>query len=363
LKKNRILVAPLDWGLGHATRCIPIIDGLLRRGAEVLIAAEGETYSLLKGEFPDLIFLSLSGYNIKYSSRLPTWLAVLMQIPKVILSIWKEHRWLKRTIRKENISAVISDNRFGLWSREVKSIYITHQVMIKCPKRLKIFEPLLYRIHHFFISKYHECWIPDYPSKEKNLSGDLSHLYPLPANAKFIGPLSRFSSKSEYKHEYDVAAIISGPEPQRTDFEERIKRVLSGTSLKTIIIRGKPSGKNTGSDTDNHPHLSSKNLERVLTASNLVISRAGYSGVMDLVRMKKNAVLIPTSGQTEQEYLANELMKRRIFFSMKQSELDLIKALEESKKYSVENFAGDEQEIQFIEALQGVMDYQQGTRE
>jgi uncharacterized protein (TIGR00661 family) len=360
LNKEKILIAPLDWGLGHATRCIPIIYVLLQKGCEVIIAASGESGELLKKEFPQLKYIPLKGYDIKYSNHLPSWLAVGKQIPKIILKIWQEHRWLKKIIDQEKISVVISDNRFGLWNNNIRSVYITHQVMIKCPKGLKIFEPILYFIHRFFISRYSQCWVPDFASKEKNLSGDLSHKYHLPANAIYIGSLSRFIYSPAAEYKYDVAAIVSGIEPQRTIFESQLKKQLAKLSLKSIIVSGKPSEEKEekSENVSSVSHLTSNHLETTLAASKLIICRSGYSGIMDLVRMKKNAVLIPTPGQTEQEYLAEELMKKGIFFSAKQSGFNLADSIEESKRFSIENFEKKEEHGLLIEAVEKLMDCQ-----
>jgi hypothetical protein len=187
-KPKKVLVAPLDWGLGHATRCIPIINELLAKDVELIIAADGEIAKLLQIEFPDIRQIPLKGYDVKYFIGIPAWLSVSIQIPKIVIRIWQEHHWLKRIVTEEEITNVISDNRFGLWNKKIHSVYITHQVMIKCPKGLKIFETLVYLIHRLFISRYSECWIPDLASKEKNLSGDLSHKYPLPKNSKIYRP-------------------------------------------------------------------------------------------------------------------------------------------------------------------------------
>jgi UDP-N-acetylglucosamine transferase subunit ALG13 len=358
-KSKKILVAPLDWGLGHATRCIPIIKKIQAKGGELLIAGDGEIAKLLQDEFPDIRQIPLKGYNLKYFIGIPAWLSVTIQIPKIVIRIWQEHYWLKRIVDEEGITNVISDNRFGLWNKKIHSVYITHQVMIKCPNGLKIFEQLLYLMHRFFISRYSECWIPDFASNKNNLSGDLSHKYPLPLNAKYIGLLSRFVLTKTPQMKFDLAAIVSGAEPQRSIFEKQIANGMEKISLKTIILQGKPSEnrKHYVGKQLTVSHLNSRDLESIICASQLVLCRAGYSGIMDLIRLKKNAVLIPTPGQTEQEYLADELMKKRIFFSMKQEVFDLRVALQESKKYSVENFKEEQNADTLMKTLTELMDY------
>ena len=159
-KKPRILVAPLDWGLGHATRCIPIITELIAKDCEVLIGARGEAKALLEQEFPQLLFLSSTGYRMKYS-RKRRWLTlkIFLQFPKIIAGIYNEHKWLKKIIKEQAIDAVISDNRFGMYNSAVYCIYITHQLTIKTGNRFT--QWFAQKIHYHFINKYRECWIPD----------------------------------------------------------------------------------------------------------------------------------------------------------------------------------------------------------
>jgi len=171
--KSRILIAPLDWGLGHATRCIPIINELLANNCEVLVAAENGTKSLLQKEFPQLVFLPLAGYRIKYSYQRSLFpLKILLQSPGLIYSICKEHHWLKKTVKTYNIDAVISDNRFGLFHSSIPSVYITHQLLIKTGNNFG--EKIAQKIHYWFIKKYSICWVPDFEG-DNNIAGELSH--------------------------------------------------------------------------------------------------------------------------------------------------------------------------------------------
>ncbi|TMI85631.1 MAG: glycosyl transferase family 28, partial [Bacteroidetes bacterium] len=116
LRKLRILVAPLDWGLGHATRCIPIIQHLLKADVEVWLAGEGAQEKLLADEFPDLPFLSLHGYRIRYArSAIGLVKNILFQAPKIVKAIRNENKWLAKMIDEHHFDAVISDNRYGLY--------------------------------------------------------------------------------------------------------------------------------------------------------------------------------------------------------------------------------------------------------
>ena len=212
----KILVAPLDWGLGHATRCIPIIKYLLEKKCEVVIGADGRPLQLLQKEFSALEFVVMPGYNISYPKDGSMVLKMAIQIPKILTGIKHEHELLKKIIKEKKIDAVISDNRFGLWSGEVPCVFITHQLMVKSP----FGEKIIHQLNKNYISKYSECWVPDH-SGENNLSGDLSHKFSLPKNVKFIGALSRFTNEFILQKKYDLLIILSGPESQRTVFEKK----------------------------------------------------------------------------------------------------------------------------------------------
>lgn len=328
------MVAPLEWGLGHATRCIPIIKELIIQNCEVFIAAEGATFSLLKHEFPDVIFLPLMGYRVRYSRKknfLP-W-KILSQFPKMTFTIYKEHQWLKKVVKEYKIDAVISDNRFGLYHSKIPCVYITHQLLIKTGNAFS--EIIAKRIHYYFIKKYKECWVPDF--EKAGLAGELSHPKKLPGNVKYIGCLSRFEIIQAEK-KYDLLIMISGPEPQRTIFEQELLKELTSYPGKALFIRGLPGSnvelKNENESLEIKNHISSQELNEAIMQSDMVISRCGYTTVMDLIKLQKQAILIPTPGQTEQEYLAKYLLEKKMFYTTDQEGFSLQTALEQSKKNS-----------------------------
>jgi predicted glycosyltransferase len=345
-QKKRILVCPLDWGLGHATRCIPIIRLLLQKNQDVLIAGSGRSFILLKQEFPTLEFIDLPGYDIRYSKN---GLAIQMffSIPRILKGIKREHELLKNIVQEKKIDIVISDNRFGLWSHQAKTIFITHQLSIKSP----LGEYVLHRINLHYIKKYDQCWIPD-SEGESNLSGELTHTYSFPENAFFIGLLSRFTNQLPsttpatafgLKKSYDVMVIISGPEPQRSIFEKLILKQVSTIPLRFLITRGITEQApivETKGNIDIVSHLSSTEMEAAILSASMIVSRSGYSTLMDLAALNKKAVFIPTPGQTEQEYLAERCMKNGVAYFEDQSNFNLKNALEKGVLYTGFKYAG-----------------------
>ncbi len=329
-------MAPLDWGLGHATRCIPIIRSLLNMGHEVLLAANGRSYHLLKQEFPELAFLTLPEYQIRYPKNRRMVSKMMMQTPGIIRGMLREHRHLARCIKEHRIEGVISDNRYGLWSDQVPCVLMTHQLKIKMPEDFRWMQAPLYRLLRWIMAKYTFCWIPDYAG-EPNLSGELSHEYSLPEHASFVGPLSRFSPVNNDAPGYELLILLSGPEPQRTLFEEILLDQLKPIDRRVLMVCGKTEQQEQQQVAPNVKlvsHLAARELNEAIAQAGLVIARSGYSTIMDLAALQKKAILVPTPGQTEQEYLAKRLKDLEICYTRDQGSFDLQKALSESVGYA-----------------------------
>ncbi len=338
----RILVAPLDWGLGHATRCIPIINVLKEHNIEVIIAADGLVAVILQNEFPSLVILPLKGYKINYSkSKMFFFIKMLAQFPFVIASIYYEKRWLKRTVARYKIDAVISDNRFGLYLNKTPCVYVTHQLYIQTGNRL--LNKIAQLIHYHFINKYNECWVPDSEGVQ-NLAGKLSHPVVFPEiPVKYLGVLSRFKIiQTEIK--YDLLILLSGPEPQRSLFENILMHQLTNYEGTVVLVRGLPEKANIlhleNKNLIVHDHLAADSLNKLIQQSENIIARCGYSTVMDLVTLKHKAILVPTPGQTEQEYLAKYLMENKLFYTCSQEDFLLQEALDNATKHCFSDATG-----------------------
>jgi uncharacterized protein (TIGR00661 family) len=356
--KPRVLVAPLDWGLGHATRSIPVINGLIKHGCEVIIAADGAGRVLLEKEFPGLQFRQLKGYQVQYShSRFWMQAKLFLQFPKIIIRICREQIWLKKAVKELSIDAVISDNRMGLYHSSVRCAYITHQLRIKTGGRIS--EWLAQKIHYWFINKYVECWVPD-AANETNLAGELSHPVLLPrVPVKYLGPLSRFEKK-EADIKYDLMIILSGPEPQRTIFEKIILKEVEKFSGRALLVRGLPENeeklKSIAASLEIQNHLPACEMNQAVLEAGIIISRPGYTTVMDLVRLQKKAILIPTPGQTEQEYLSAYLFRQKLFLCVAQGSFSLADALKNAASFSFSNVAFSQNDhekviVDFIQRL------------
>lgn len=343
-RKKRILVSPLDWGLGHATRCIPIIHELLSQNVEVIIASDERPLKILKTEFPFLTFIKLKGYDISYQEKGSFFWKIFKLTPGILRKILNEHEALKVIVEKYEIDGIISDNRFGLFHKTVPTIFITHQVWIDAG----IFSGIIQLMNKWFLNKHIDVWIPDFEG-DYNLSGKLSHKKNHGLKLSYLGPISRFKkSATNLNKQYDLIAILSGPEPQRTIFENMILSQLSFSNLKAVLVRGTP-GKNLPSNHLNveiFDHLSAKDLQEKIELSAFVLSRSGYTTIMDLSILNKKAFFVPTPGQTEQEYLAENLAEQKKAVIQNQKSFDLLAGITEIENISALNLNSEENKIQ-----------------
>ena len=375
---RRILISPLDWGLGHASRIIPLIDKHLELGDNVIIAGSGMSLNLLKKHFPHLHSIEIPSFTMKYSAGKSQVWAVAKAFPRLIYYSIREHKALKRIVNEENIDFIISDNRFGLFHKTVPSAYITHQILIKLPKGWAWLEPFVAFVHRCIINRFTECWVPDFENMSESLAGELSHPAIMPENVKYIGILSRFSKRCTpyggatdgititqaspvlrtsdtclqnritpygreniitdcardfipFGHQYvsparlclsklnialaysqnsSLLTILSGAEPQRTMLEKELLMSLQEDQHENIIlVQGKVEAEQKVSKVGKvtvYNYMNTEELQEYILKADKIICRSGYSSIMDIHALGKlqNATLIPTPGQTEQEYLA-----------------------------------------------------------
>jgi len=308
-QKRRILISPLNWGLGHATRLIPLINILIKQGHYCLLAGEAPSITILKDEFPQLPVVQLQGFNIKLSKSNQQGLKLLTQAPSLFKAIKSEYLQSQKLIEENHINLIISDNRYGVHSDKVASIIITHQTQPYIGKAFRFFRPLSNQIIKKLIRKFDECWIPDMKAPD-NLTGNLS--IPIQSlTTKHLGLLSRLATQkiaNTVSRTPDILVILSGPEPHRSKLEEILIKKFINTDFKVTILKAKPGSKVENiKNIELLPHCDVSTFKNLILKSKNIVCRSGYSTIMDLFYCNKKAILIPTPGQYEQEYLAHRM--------------------------------------------------------
>lgn len=326
--KKKVIVAPLNWGLGHASRCVPIINALQENNYVPIIASDGNALTFLQKEFSELEVLRLPSYNISYGKNLK--LGLLLQSPKILKALKEEKKVIEGFITKnKEVVGVISDNRFGARSSILPSVYITHQINVLSGTTTSITS----KIHQKIIKKFDECWVPDNANSE--FSGKLSKSNKN-LNQKNIGVLSRFK-KNKAKKTIDVLAILSGPEPNRSFLEKKLIEAFLMFDKKVVLVKGKVENQQKESVLKNitiYNFMLSDELEKTIQKAKLVISRSGYTSIMDLAILEKKVYFVPTKNQSEQEYLANYLEEKKIAPFCKEEDFTLNNLLE------IDNYSG-----------------------
>lgn len=334
MRRNKtVLVAALDWGLGHASRCIPIISFLEKKGYNLILASSEKAGLLLQKQFPNLKYIELPSYQVNYAKHARTDWKIAIQAPKIIAAIKKEQFFLQSICAQYKIDAIISDNRFGLYHPSIPTAFISHQLALQTG----LFQPLARLVNAFqkkYIQKFSECWVPDNEG-ENNLSGSLSnaHSYNIPIH--YLGPLSRtFYLDEQQSYNYQFCFLLSGPEPQRSIFEEKIVTALEINSPKAIIVRGTQE-----KSTIHYPEncsvfdiLTDQDLQKVINQTEVVVSRSGYSSIMDAANWQKKWAFSPTPHQPEQEYLAKRLKDNFGMYVFKANQISLSDIIKYSKK-------------------------------
>jgi uncharacterized protein (TIGR00661 family) len=325
MKRKRVLICPLGWGLGHASRVIPIIEAFLNLGHEVLVAANNQSLRLLSHRFPDIQTIRFPSFEVRLargkSQTIPL-IGVALRLPFHTL---KEHFMLRRLIRQYQIDLVISDNRYGLWCQGTNTILITHQLRVLFPKPFRFLEPAGQVFIRWIAERFTACWIPDNQGAY-SIAGKLSHPTRLPRNAKYIGMLSRFTNYGVTPVHpcWDLVGIASGPNPHRELLIAEIEKLATRHNLKTLIVKGLPEEGDSIVEKDGicyAGHLGDNEFASVVKTTKYLVCRAGYSTIMDLFALRTRGLLVPTPGQTEQEYLASHLASKQLFEVVQQSKL------------------------------------------
>jgi hypothetical protein len=347
-----------------------VIQHLIYEGCDVIIACNSQQKTLLEAEFPHLTYHELEGYGIRYAkNRWITMSRILFQLPKMMIRVKREHRWLQEFLSANPVDAIISDNRFGLYSKFVPSVFITHQLTVKTGLGAW-FDRRARALNYSRINRFSEVWIPD-NGNGYSIAGELAKPDELPSPpVKYLGGISRFEAcnaihdaveegeldgslvEETVSRQIDLLIILSGPEPQRTIFEKMLLEQLPSFKGTVVLVRALP-GKNIKGEkilphvTSFH-HLPGPALNRMVCKASLVISRSGYTTVMDLLKTKKKSILVPTPGQAEQEYLAIHLEKEKLACSVAQKRFNLQQAVQQAASFPFQTFDDDMQQYKAV---------------
>jgi hypothetical protein len=333
MPKN-ILIAPLDWGLGHTTRCIPLIRYIQSIGHIPVIAGNHSQRIFIEETFPGIKLIHLDGYNITYS-KWNKWaqIGLLAQLPKITAAIKSEHQWLLNIVGEHKIDGIISDNRYGLFHPAIPSVIMTHQLQVISGFGDSA-DQAIQKLHYKYLNRFQATWVVD-AADGHSLGGKLSHARVLPRNTGYIGLLSQFDDLAvqpplDSSHAKKIMILLSGPEPQRSILSQLLWKQAVNYKRKIVFVEGSKNAVAPESIPEHicyHKRLTSDKLLLPLGDAEMVICRSGYSTLMDLMVLRKKAILIPTPGQTEQEYLGRHLHEQDIFYCAKQSAFKLDAAL------------------------------------
>ncbi|RMF60740.1 MAG: hypothetical protein D6748_03400 [Calditrichaeota bacterium] len=337
MNRGRVFYAVLNMGLGHASRSLSIIQEFLRRGWEVLIGSNGRALEFLKKEFPGIPYVVTPGYDLKYSESSHQVLTLSLQIPHFLKKIFEEQQFCQQVVREYEPSLIVSDHCYGMYHHQVPSYFLSHQIYFALPRGLSYFSAIPSQFNFYFHRKYRKVLIPDYADgKGGVLSGALSRVPKKSSRYAYIGLLSSISRK-DAPDEIDILVSISGPEPQRSIFEQKILSQISSLNGKIIVTLGKSEidkRETVGENITIYSHLPRRMMGEVYNRARFIISRSGYSTLMELAELGKPALLVPTPGQTEQEYLARWVWERQWFYSVSQQKLNLERDLETAVQYA-----------------------------
>jgi uncharacterized protein (TIGR00661 family) len=343
---KHVLVSPLSWGLGHATRDLPIIRHLLERGHHVTIAAEGRGLTLLQNEVPECDFVELRDYPTPYSATRFFVPKFVMMAPLMLRAMALEARNVRRLLARRHFDLIISDNRFNVCDRDTPSFLISHQLRFHTPMVLRPLEFVTELFNYFYHRYFTAVIVPDYPDPEANLSGRLAHrlLFARHRKIYYAGVLASVE-RMHVPEDVDVFISVSGPEPQRTEFERIVlDRVGDIDAGRIVVTLGKPEVQEVREINHRvtvHGFLDRKGQQEMLNRARLVVCRSGYTTVMELAELGKKALFIPTPGQTEQEYLARYYAEHGFFHAVSQYELDLPRDIERARRTAGLPFEAD----------------------
>jgi len=352
----KVLYGICSWGLGHATRSLPVIRRLIKEGADITIISHGNSLEFLRKELrgEEIRFFDIKDYPIPVSETKGAFIAKsIMYWPKFMRRMNRGIKFVAKLSEREKFDVIISDGRYDIYSRRIPSFLITHQVRILNPFKLRIFEFGSEIFNLFFLKRFVKFLIPDYENSD-NLSGKLSHdLRLIKRNQiSYIGVLSDFR-KRDLRKDIDLLVSLSGPEPQRGILERILMNQIKNLDRRIVFTLGRPDKDifRREKNIEIYSIVSKEKREELMNRAKMIVARSGYSTIMDLAIVKTKALLIPTPGQVEQEYLAKYHLRKKSFYCVEQSEIDLPRDLEIAK-----DFTGIRRECDVEKSVEKIME-------
>ncbi|HNQ35034.1 MAG TPA: glycosyltransferase [bacterium] len=335
---SRILVSPLSWGLGHATRDIPIIRELLEHGHRVSIAGSGRAMELLKQEFPHCDFFELEDYPPPYTATRYFLAKFIAYIPLILHAIRLEHESTRRLLAEHPCDLIISDNRFGVHAPGVPSFFISHQLRFYVPDYLRPGGYISARFNSSCHRNFRRVIVPDNPPEKGSLSGLLSeNRFPATQERLYYAGILSSVDPVAAAEDIDYLISISGPEPQRSKLEELVLQQAAKLPGRKVILLGLPAETRRfqlDERTEVRNHATREEMAALMSRAKFIITRSGYTTMMELAELgKRRALLIPTPGQTEQEYLSLYYQQQGWFYSQSQYRLDLVRDIQATSDY------------------------------
>jgi uncharacterized protein (TIGR00661 family) len=330
-----VIYAVCSWGLGHATRSLPVIRKLIDENNNITIISNGRSLDLLKKELGNAIdYIDIPDYPMLLSENSRQFMAKsVIYWPVFIRKMQSGLSKVTKMLKNMNCDVIVSDGRYDVYSKKIPSFFISHQIRIMNPLRIRMFETGSEIFNMFFFKRFVGVIVPDY--KDDNLSGDLSHnLRKIDENKiHYIGVLSDFKKKKT-KKDIDYLISITGPEPQRSFLQEKLLSQINNLNGNIVITLGKTEikDKHINDNITTYSFLKKQEREDLLNRAKLIISRTGYSTILDLAVIGAKALMTPTPGQVEQVYLSEYHNKKGTFFSVDQEKINLTKDVEIAKK-------------------------------
>lgn len=317
----KIILSALDWGLGHTTRIIPVARELALRNVHIVLAGTRKQLQVWSEDLPGHSQIELPGYGVRYGKRLPASWHVLRQFPRLLSVIKTEHKLISQAVAELGIQAIISDNRYGVYAPKIPCVMVMHQFVPPISGPGRLLQPILWKGHQAFLQPFQEIWVPDH-QQQSSLAQSMR--FPsIDKPVRYLGWTSRLSGIVPQAPDFlppdmpapDLLCLLSGPEPQRSLLEEVILNQLPIPGKTCWVVQGLPGHNRLPRSIPGGvliPYLDAPALKFWLPKAHTVLSRSGYSTLMDLASLGiRHIVLVPTPGQPEQIQLATMLQRQK----------------------------------------------------